>query len=84
MAAAAFGGRVISSSLLAELVDPSLPGPQRRLYRYQTCAAGRVTACRDRCSLWQMLLDVFVMILPKIEFPLCVGIFDVHLNLLVR
>jgi hypothetical protein len=28
MAAAAFGGRVILSSLLAEFVDPSLPGPQ--------------------------------------------------------
>ncbi|KAH8621951.1 hypothetical protein IG631_23346 [Alternaria alternata] len=53
MAAAAFGGRVVLSSLLAEFVDPSLPGPQRRLYRYQTYAEGRVMACRERCSLWQ-------------------------------
>jgi hypothetical protein len=72
MAAAAFGGRVILSSLLAEFVDPSLPGPQRRLYRYQTYAEGRVMACRERCSLWQVYLHVFVMVIPKIEFSLCV------------
>jgi hypothetical protein len=72
MAAAAFGGRVILSSLLAEFVDPSLPGPQRRLYRYQTYAEGRVMACRERCSLWQVYLHVFVMVIRKIEFSLCV------------
>jgi hypothetical protein len=72
MAAAAFGRRVILSSLLAEFVDPYLPGPQRRLYRYQTYAEGRVMACREHCSLWQVYLHVFVMVIPKIEFSLCV------------
>ena len=72
MAAAAFGGRVILSSLLAEFVDPSLPGPQRWLYRYRTYAEGHVTACRDCCSLWQVYLHVFAMVIPKIEFSLCV------------
>ena len=75
MAAAAFGRRVILSSLLAEFVDPYLPGPQRRLYRYQTYAEGRVMACRERCSLWQVYLHVFVMVIPKIEFLLCVVFF---------
>jgi hypothetical protein len=79
MAAAAFGGRVILSSLLAEFVDPSLPGPQRRLYRYQTYAEGRVMACRERCSLWQVYLHVFVMVIPKIEFSLCV-VFSVRVG----
>jgi hypothetical protein len=60
------------SSLLAEIVDPYLPGPQRRLYRYQTYAEGRVMACRERCSLWQVYLHVFVMVILKIEFSLCV------------
>ena len=72
---AAFGGRVILSSLLAEFVDPSLQGPQRRLYRYQTYAEGRVMACRDRCGPWQMCLYVFVLVIPKIEFSLCVVVF---------
>jgi hypothetical protein len=72
MAAAAFGRRVIPSSLLAEIVDPYLPGPQRRLYRYQTSAEGRVMACREHCSLWQVYLHVFVMVIPKIVFSLCV------------
>jgi hypothetical protein len=72
MAAAAFGERVIQSSLLAEFVDPYLPGPQRRLYRYQTYAEGRVMACRERCTLWQVHLHVFVMVIPNIEFSLCV------------
>jgi hypothetical protein len=75
MAAAAFGGRVNLSSLLAEFVDPSLPGPQRRLYRYQTYAEGRVMACREHCSLWQVYLHVCVMVIPKIEFSLCVVFF---------
>ena len=78
MAAAAFGGRVILSSLLAEFVDPSLPGPQRRLCSDQTYAEGRVMACRDRCSLWQVCLHAFVMVIPKIEFSLCVVFFVVN------
>jgi len=102
MAAAAFGGRVMLSSLLAEIVDPYLPGwlvgwlelifvrrmgitylpgPQRRLYRYQTYAEGRVMACRERCSLWQVYLHVFVMVIPKIEFSLCVVFFSLRLLL---
>jgi hypothetical protein len=72
---AAFGGRVILSSLLAEFVDPYLPKPQQRLYKYQTYAEGRVMACRERCSLWQVYLHVFVMVIPKIEFSLWVVFF---------
>jgi hypothetical protein len=75
MAAAAFSERVILSRLLAELVDPSLPGPQRRLYWYQIYAEGRATACRDRCSLWQVCLRVFAMVIPQVEFSLFVVFF---------
>jgi hypothetical protein len=32
-------------------------------------------ACRERCSLWQVYLHVFVMVVPKIEFSLCVVFF---------
>jgi hypothetical protein len=56
MAAAAFGGRVMLSSLLADFVRLCLPGPQQRLYRCRTDAGGRVVACRDYCGRWQMLL----------------------------
>jgi hypothetical protein len=58
------------SSLLADSVCPSLPGPQRRLYRYQIDAEGRVMACRDRCGHWQMCFDAFVMGFPKTKFSL--------------
>jgi hypothetical protein len=34
-----------------------------------------VMACRERCSLWQVYLHVFVMVIPKIEFSLCVVFF---------
>jgi hypothetical protein len=50
MAAAAFGGRVVLSSLLAVFVRLCLPGPQHRLYRCQTNAGGRMATCRDYCS----------------------------------
>jgi hypothetical protein len=59
MAAAAFGGRVILSSLLTEFVDPCLPEAQQKLYRYQTHTEGRVVACRDCCGL---LADIFARI----------------------
>jgi hypothetical protein len=71
MAAAAFSGRVILSNLLAELVHPCPPGPQRQLYRCQTNAEGRAVLCRDRYSLWRVYLQSFVTIIPKIEFSLC-------------
>jgi hypothetical protein len=58
--------------LLAEFVNPFLLGLQRRLYRYQTYAEGRMMACKERCRLWQVYLHVFVMVIPKIEFSLCV------------
>jgi hypothetical protein len=35
-------------------------------------------ACRERCSLWQVYLHVFVMVIPKIEFSLCVVSFVVN------
>jgi hypothetical protein len=74
MTAAAFGGRGMLSSLLADFVCLYLPGPQRRLYRYQTDAGGCATACGDRYRYghWQVFSMLFVMVIPRIEFSLCV------------
>ena len=70
MAAAAFGGRVILSDLLAEFVHPCPPGPQRQLYRCQTDAEGRAVVCRDRCGHRRANSQSFVIVIPKIEFSL--------------
>jgi hypothetical protein len=56
MAAAAFGRRVMLSSLLADFVSLCLPGPQQRLYRCQADVGGRVMARRDYYGRWQMFL----------------------------
>jgi hypothetical protein len=55
MTAVSFDGRVMLSSLLAEFVCPSLPWPQRRLYRYQTDAEGRVVACETVAAMTDVL-----------------------------
>jgi hypothetical protein len=53
------------TSLLAEIVSSSLPGPQMRLYSHQTDTEGRVVACRDRCSLWSMCFYALVRVTPR-------------------
>jgi hypothetical protein len=60
------------SSLLADFVCLCLPGPQQRLYRCQNNAGGRAMVCRDCCDHWQVVLMLFVMIIPKIDFSLIV------------
>ena len=63
---------VMLSSLLADFVCLCLPGPQQRLYRCQNNAGGRAMVCRDCCDHWQVVLMLFVMIIPKIDFSLFV------------
>ncbi|XTI93795.1 hypothetical protein V2W45_899844 [Cenococcum geophilum] len=75
MAVAAFDGRVLLCSLLANFVDLFAPRPQRWLYRYQINAEGCVMVCRDRCGHWQMCFDAFVMGFPKTSFSLFVVFF---------
>jgi hypothetical protein len=63
------------SSLLADFVCLCLPGPQQRLYRCQNNAGERAMVCRDCCDHWQVVLMLFVMIIPKIDFSLFVVLF---------
>ena len=63
---------VMLSSLLADFVCLCLPRPQQRLYRCQNNAGGRAMVCRDCCDHWQVVLMLFVMIIPKIDFSLFV------------
>jgi hypothetical protein len=66
------------SSLLADFVCLCLPGPQQGLYRCQNNAGGRAMVCRDCCDHWQVVLMLFVMIIPKFDVSLFVVFFGLR------
>jgi hypothetical protein len=74
MVVAAFGGRVMLCSLLANFSTVSAAAATVAL-QIPNHAEGRMMACRDHCGHWQVCCDAFVMDNPGIEFSLFVVFF---------
>jgi hypothetical protein len=74
MVVAAFGGRVMLCSLLANFSTVSAAAATVAL-QVPDRAEGRTMACRDHCGHWQVCCDAFVMGFPKTDFSLFVVFF---------